>query len=88
MQMRDELGTIYDDQQFADLFPNAGKLALSSWRLVLVTVMQFAENLTDCQAADAVQRVYFSPTGMVPPPDNNRSTIRSASDESRDSPNT
>ena len=48
MQMWDEIGTIYDDQQFADLFPNAGKLALSSWRLVLVTVMQFAENLTDC----------------------------------------
>lgn len=55
MQMRDELGTLYEDAQFADLFPNVGRLAESPWRLALVTVMQFAENLTDRQAADAVR---------------------------------
>jgi transposase len=55
MQMRDELGTLYEDEQFADLFPNVGRLAESPWRLALVTVMQFAENLTDRQAADAVR---------------------------------
>jgi transposase len=55
MQMRDELGTLFSDEQFTDLFPNVGQLAQSPWRLALVTVMQFAENLTDRQAADAVR---------------------------------
>lgn len=55
MQMRDELGTLFNDDQFADLFPNVGQLAESPWRLALVTVMQFAENMTDRQSADAVR---------------------------------
>lgn len=55
IQMRDELGTLFHDEQFTDLFPNVGHLAQSPWRLALVTVMQFAENLTDRCAADAVR---------------------------------
>lgn len=55
MQMRDELGSIYTDDVFATLYPPDGQPALSPWRLALVTVMQFAENLTDRQAADAVR---------------------------------
>lgn len=55
MQMRDELGPLFRDEQFTDLFPNVGQLAASPWRLALVTVMQFAESLTDRQAADAVR---------------------------------
>jgi transposase len=55
MQMRDELGTRFNDQQFADRFPNVGQLAESPWRLARVTVLQFAENLTDRQAAAAVR---------------------------------
>jgi transposase len=55
MQMRDELGTLFSDEQFTDLFPNVGQLAEAPWRLALVTVMQFAENMTDRQAADAVR---------------------------------
>ncbi|MCI0710942.1 MAG: transposase [Chloroflexi bacterium] len=55
MQMRDELGTFFNDEQFADLFPTVGQLAESPWRLAVVTVMQFTENLTDRQAADAVR---------------------------------
>jgi transposase len=55
MQMRDELGTLFEDEQFADLFPNVGQRAESPWRLALVTVMQFAENMTDRQAVDGVQ---------------------------------
>jgi transposase len=55
MQIRDELGTLFSDEQFMDLFPQVGQLAESPWRLALVTVMQFAENLTDRQAADAVR---------------------------------
>lgn len=55
MKMRDELGSIYTDEQFVDLFPRRGQPAEAPWRLALITVMQFAENLTDRQAADAVR---------------------------------
>jgi transposase len=55
MRLRDELGTIYDDQLFAPLFPARGQPAASPWRLALATVMQFAEGLSDRQAADAVR---------------------------------
>ena len=55
LKMRDELGTIYDDAAFAHLFPNNGQPAEAPWRLALVTVMQFAEGLSDRQAADAVR---------------------------------
>ena len=55
MQMRDDLGVFYNDEEFADLFSHTGQPALAPWRLALVTVMQFAENLTDRQAAEAVR---------------------------------
>src|SRR5579862_9911652 len=55
MKMRDEFGTLYEDPQFADLFPRRGQPAESPWRLALTLVMQFAEGLSDRQAADAVQ---------------------------------
>jgi transposase len=53
--LRDTLGTIYQDEDFAALFPAVGQPAEAPWRLALVTVMQFRENLTDRQAADAVR---------------------------------
>ena len=55
MQMRDELGTLYQDEDFRDLFPTRGQPAQEPWRLALVTIMQCAEGLTDRQAADAVR---------------------------------
>ena len=55
MQMRDELGSIFDDDVFTELYPNNGQPAIRPWRLALVTVMQFGENLSDRQAADAVR---------------------------------
>ncbi|MBA3823692.1 MAG: IS1182 family transposase [Ktedonobacterales bacterium] len=55
MQMRDQLGVLYEDTDFADLFPTLGQPADAPWRLALVTVWQFLENLTDRQAADAVR---------------------------------
>src|SRR5688500_11361732 len=55
MRLRDELGTIYDDQLFAPLFPARGQPAVSPWRLALATVMPCAEGLSDRQAADAVR---------------------------------
>ena len=38
MQLRDTLGTIYTDKQFADLFPSSGQPAEAPWRLALVTM--------------------------------------------------
>jgi transposase len=55
MRLRDELGPLYEDQDFAKLFPERGQPALSPGRLVLVTLMQFLENLSDRQAAEAVR---------------------------------
>jgi transposase len=55
IRMRDALGAIYHDQLFAPLFPTRGQPAVSPWRLALATIMQFAEGLSDRQAADAVR---------------------------------
>jgi hypothetical protein len=45
MTMRDELGAIFDEEDFAHLFPRRGQPAMAPWRLALVTIMQFAEGL-------------------------------------------
>jgi transposase len=55
MQMRDALGPIYSNPQFASLFSHTGQPAEAPARLALVLVMQFAEGLPDRQAADAVR---------------------------------
>ena len=55
MQMRDELGTIYDNELFASVYADVGQPAIAPWRLALVSVMQFAEHLSDRQAAEAVR---------------------------------
>jgi transposase len=55
MQIADTLGIIYQDEQFAALFPTRGQLAEAPARLALATVLQFAEGLSDRQAADAVR---------------------------------
>ena len=53
--LRDTLGTIFQDDDFATCFPLAGHPGLPPWRLALVTIMQFRENLADRQAAEAVR---------------------------------
>ena len=55
MTMREELGILYPNDLFADLYPQVGHYGEPPWRLALVTLMQFSENLTDRQAADAVR---------------------------------
>lgn len=55
LRLRDEIGTIFDDPMFAPLFPARGQPAECPWQLALITVMQFIEGLSDCQAADAVR---------------------------------
>ena len=56
IDVRDTLGTIYQDDLFVDLFPTRGQPAEAPWRLALVTILQFAEGLSDRQAAQAVRR--------------------------------
>ena len=55
MQLRDALGPIYEDADFADLFPKRGRAAQAPWRLALVIVLQALENLSDRQAAEMVR---------------------------------
>ena len=55
MQMRDVFGPIYSNPAFAHLFPHNGQPAEDPARLALVLIMQFADGLSDEQAADAVR---------------------------------
>jgi transposase len=53
--VRDELGELFADAEFAAAFADRGPEGWSPGRLALVTVFQAAENLTDRQAAEAVR---------------------------------
>ena len=55
LRLRDELGQVSCDGDFADLNPRRGQPALPPWKLALVTVMQSAEDLSDRQVTDAVR---------------------------------
>jgi transposase len=55
LTFRDALGTIFQDEDFTALFPAWGHPGLPPWRLALVTILQFRENLADRQAAEAVR---------------------------------
>ena len=52
---RDELGPVYVDEAFRDLFAGRGQSAQSPASLALVTILQFMENLSDREAAEAVR---------------------------------
>ena len=55
LKMRDELGTFFQDEQFADLYSQRGQPAETPWRLALITIFQFMENLSDRACANAVR---------------------------------
>src|SRR3954469_638002 len=55
MRVRDELGEVFADEAFIDAFGVRGRPGISPGQLAMVTVLQFAEDLTDRQAADAVR---------------------------------
>lgn len=55
MSMRDKLGSIFKNEDFVDLYPRVGQHGVAPWQLALVTVMQFAEDLTDREAANGVR---------------------------------
>jgi len=47
LTLQDELGPIFADADFTELFSEVGQSAMPPWRLALVTIMQFRENLSD-----------------------------------------
>src|SRR5207244_9569446 len=55
LRMQETFERFFTDEQFATLFPTRGKPAEAPWRLALVTLLQFAEGLSDRQAAEAVR---------------------------------
>ena len=55
MHLRDELGALFSEEQFADLFPAKGQPAESPAVLAVVLVLQYWEGLSDRQAAEAVR---------------------------------
>ena len=56
MRLRDAFGALFNDEDFTALFPATGQPALAPWRLALVTVFQFLENLIDRQVVDVLLR--------------------------------
>lgn len=55
LTFREALGTLFQDEDFASLYAHTGQPGFTPWRLALVTIMQFRENLADRQAAEAVR---------------------------------
>src|SRR5260370_10116933 len=55
MRIRDELGAWCEDEAFSAVYGARGAPGLSPAQLEVVTALQFAENLTDREAADAVR---------------------------------
>lgn len=55
LTMRDEIGTLYSDWDFATLFRMDGQPAICPWRLALICVMQSIEGLSDRQATEALR---------------------------------
>ncbi|WP_203809030.1 transposase [Actinoplanes couchii] len=55
MRIRDALGPVFVDETFAQAFPAGGRPAASPGALALVSVLQYAEGLSDRRAADQVR---------------------------------
>jgi hypothetical protein len=53
--VRDELGELFADEQFAEAFGVRGRPGWSPGRLAMITAFQMAENMPDSQAAEAVR---------------------------------
>lgn len=53
--LRDELDAIYQDEQFLTCYPKTGQTAEQPWRLAMMSVIQYMENYTDRQAAEALK---------------------------------
>jgi transposase len=61
MLVRDRPDELFEDEEFTDLYPSDGCPGFSPGQLAPVSVLQFAENLSDRAAADAVRtRIDFT----------------------------
>jgi transposase len=55
LKLRDEFGSFFQDEAFQALFSPCGQPAVAPGCLAVVTLLQFAEGLSDRQAAEAVR---------------------------------
>src|SRR5437762_12463378 len=55
MRIRDELGQVYEDARFSAAFGVRGRPGISPAQLMIASVLQFSEGLTDRQTAEAVR---------------------------------
>ena len=55
MRIREEFGEVYAAARFAAAFGVRGRPGISPGQLMMASVLQFSENLTDRQAAEAVR---------------------------------
>lgn len=55
MLMRDKLGAIFEETDFVELYATRGQPGLSAWRLALIQIFAYMEDLSDERAADAVR---------------------------------
>ena len=55
MEIRKTLGVIFTDEDFQAMYPSIGQPAESPSKLAMVTVLQYMEQLTDREAAEAVR---------------------------------
>ncbi|MFI8075562.1 transposase [Streptomyces sp. NPDC086033] len=55
IRIREVLGALFTDEDFAAAFPDRGRPAISPGALAMVSVLQYAEGLSDRQAADQVR---------------------------------
>jgi transposase len=53
--MRDEFGQMFEAADFKVMYSRLGQPGEAPWRLLLATMMQYTEGLSDRQAADAVR---------------------------------
>ena len=55
LRIREQIGVFFTDEQYLPLFSDRGQPGFVPWRLALISIMQFAEDLSDRQAANAVR---------------------------------
>jgi transposase len=55
MLLRDSFGDFFSTEDFRELFDDEGRPAIDPARLALITILQFAEGLSDARMADAVR---------------------------------
>ncbi|WP_370374708.1 transposase [Catenulispora sp. GP43] len=76
MRLRDELGVVFTNADFTGAYPRQGGPALSPVTLALVSVLQYAERLTDRQAVHAAPHLIMHVVTTTAPTDDAAQTLR------------